>query len=55
MSKTYERDEQAELIRAVTRGRESIRGAAARLGVPLSTAYGWVRAAGEAGRPAAGT
>lgn len=55
MSKTYERDEQGELIRAVTRGRESIRGAAARLGVPLSTAYGWVRAAGEAGRPAGAT
>ena len=55
MSKTYERDEQAELIRAVTRGRASIRGAATRLGVLLSTAYGWVRAAGEAGRPAAGT
>lgn len=52
MSKTYERDERAELIRAVTQGRESIRGAAARLGVPLSTAYGWVRAAGEAGRQA---
>jgi transposase-like protein len=45
MKKTYERGEQAELIRAVTRGRESVRAAAARLGVPLSTAYGWARAA----------
>ena len=47
MSKTYERDEQAELIPEVTRGRESIHGAAARLGVPLSRAYGSRR-----GRPA---
>ncbi len=53
MSRTYERDEQAELIRAVTRGRESVRAAAVRLGVPLSTAYGWARAARGDGSAAA--
>lgn len=53
MSKTYERDEQAELIRAVTRGRESVRAAALRLGVPLSTAYGWARTVRDDGPTAA--
>ncbi len=53
MSKTYEGNEHEELIRAVTRGRESVRTAAARLGVPVSTAYGWVRAAADGG-PAGG-
>lgn len=45
MRKTYHQGERDELIRAVTKRRESVPTAAARFGVSLSTAYDWVRAA----------
>ncbi|MEZ4400849.1 MAG: hypothetical protein R3B06_12565 [Kofleriaceae bacterium] len=48
MRKTYERNEHDEMIRAVMRRGEPVRAADARLGVPVSTAYGWIRAATDA-------
>jgi transposase-like protein len=44
MRKPYERSERAALIRAVQHG-EAVATAASRLGVGMSTAYRWVRAA----------
>jgi transposase-like protein len=45
MRRNYTRAERDELIRGVTRRREPVPAAAAKLGVSVSTAYGWVRAA----------
>ena len=45
-------DERSELIRAVTKRGEAVPVAAARLGVPLSTAYRWMRIAAAATTPA---
>lgn len=41
-------NERSELIRAVTKSGEAVPVAAARLGVPLSTAYRWLRIAAAA-------
>jgi len=41
-------DERSELIRAVTKRGEAATRAAARLGVPVSTAYRWLRVEDEA-------
>ncbi len=49
MRKTYERKQHEELILAVAKRGESVRSAAVRLRVPMSTAYRWVRAAGAVG------
>jgi transposase-like protein len=40
-----EPDERSELIRAVTKRGEAVPTVAARLGVPVSTAYRWMRVA----------
>ena len=45
MRKNFTQAERDELIRGVTRRREPVPEAAAKLGVSVSTAYGWVRAA----------
>lgn len=45
------RNERTELIRAVSHGGETVRAAAMRLGVPLSTAQRWVRTAAAASPP----
>jgi transposase-like protein len=45
------RKERAELIRAVSQGGETVRAAATRLGVPMSTAQRWVRLAATASSP----
>jgi transposase-like protein len=45
------RNERTELIRAVSHGGETVRAAAMRLGVPLSTAQRWVRIALAATSP----
>lgn len=45
MRRNYTQAEREELIRGVTKRRESVPAAAAKLGVSVSTAYGWVRAA----------
>jgi transposase-like protein len=45
------RNERAELIRAVSQGGETVRAAATRLGVPMSTAQRWVRIAAAASSP----
>jgi transposase-like protein len=45
-------DERSELIRAVTKRGEAVSVAAARLGVPLSTAHRWIRIATAATTPA---
>jgi transposase-like protein len=44
-----EPDERGELIRAVQRG-ETVTSAAARLGIPLSTAYRWMRVTADRAR-----
>jgi len=44
--------ERSELIRAVTQRGERVSVAAARLGVPVSTAYRWTRLATVATKPA---
>jgi transposase-like protein len=49
MRKRYTRAERDELIRAVTNRREPVATAAARLRVPISTAFRWLR--GRAGEP----
>lgn len=49
MRRNYTRAERDELIRAVTRRGESVRSAATRLGVTMSTAYHWLRAAAASG------
>lgn len=52
MRRTYDRRQRAELIRAVRERGEATRDAARRLGVPLSTAFRWLRIEAEAvGRP----
>lgn len=43
--RNYTKAERDELIRGVTRRREPVPEAAAKLGMSVSTAYGWVRAA----------
>jgi transposase-like protein len=43
--RNYTKAERDELIRGVTRRREKVPEAAAKVGVSVSTAYGWVRAA----------
>jgi transposase-like protein len=40
-------DERSELIRAIKKRGEAVPTAAARLGVPVSTAYRWLRGAAE--------
>lgn len=45
MRRNYTQAERDELIRGVTKRRESVREAAAKLGASVSTAYGWIRAA----------
>lgn len=48
MRRRYTREERDELIRAVTRRREPVAAAAARLGTSVSTAFRWLRAAAAA-------
>lgn len=50
MRKRYTRSEHDELLHAVRTQGEPVPVAAARLGVVVSTAYNWVRDAGEAPR-----
>jgi len=45
MRRKYTRAERDELIQGVTRRGESVRSAATRIGVNVSTAYNWVRSA----------
>ena len=45
--------ERSELIQAVTEGGETTRAAAARLGVPVSTAQRWIRRAAAKSSPPA--
>ncbi|MDQ3341931.1 MAG: hypothetical protein M4D80_42840 [Myxococcota bacterium] len=45
------RNERTELIRAVSQGSETVRAAAMRLGVPMSTAQRWVRIGAAASSP----
>lgn len=47
MRRNYTKAERDDLIRGVTKRREPVPVAAARLGVAVSTAYGWVRTAAE--------
>jgi transposase-like protein len=49
------REERTELIRAVSQGGETVRAAAMRLGVPISTAQRWVRNVTAAPSPPAKT
>lgn len=48
MRRTYDRRQRAELIRAVRERGEATRDAARRLGVTMSTAYGWLRVEADA-------
>ena len=48
MRRRYTQEERDELIRAVTRRREPVAAAAARLGISTSTAFRWVRAVADA-------
>lgn len=48
----HDPDERSELIRAVTKRGEAVSVAAARLGVPVSTAYRWMRIATAETTPA---
>lgn len=47
-------DARSELIRAVKKRGDTVRAAAARLGVPVSTAYQWMRVAAAESSPTPG-
>lgn len=49
----HDPEERSALIRAVTKRGETVAVAAARLGIPVSTAHRWMRIAMDAPRPAA--